>query len=111
MASIFDNHCRSLNNFSSAQWNIPIQFCQCLRRWHLLQKLPATAQREYLLVTQDQPSIERYVRQGDVWILSEAVGLEAFVSLESIDCVLSLREVYDKVVDDVVIDTEANQAT
>jgi Uma2 family endonuclease len=58
--------------------------------------------REYLLVTQDQPSIERYVRQGDVWILSEAVGLEAFVSLESIDCVLSLREVYDKVVDDVV---------
>ncbi len=31
--------------------------------------------REYLLVAQDQPNIERYVRQGDVWILSEAVGL------------------------------------
>jgi Uma2 family endonuclease len=56
--------------------------------------------REYLLVTQDQPSIERYQRQGDVWILSEAVGLEASVMLESIDCVLSLREVYDKVLDD-----------
>ena len=56
--------------------------------------------REYLLVTQDQPSIERYQRQGDVWILSEAVGLEASVTLESIDCVLSLREVYDKVLDD-----------
>jgi Uma2 family endonuclease len=56
--------------------------------------------REYLLVTQDQPSIERYVRQGDVWILTEAVGLEASVPLESIDCVLSLREVYDKVLDD-----------
>ena len=55
--------------------------------------------REYLLVTQDQPSIERYQRQGDVWILSEAVGLEASVTLESIDCVLSLREVYDKVLD------------
>lgn len=56
--------------------------------------------REYLLVTQDQPVIERYVRQGDVWILSEAVGLEATVPLESIDCVLSLREIYDKVLDD-----------
>jgi Uma2 family endonuclease len=56
--------------------------------------------REYLLVSQDQPIIERYVRQGDVWILTEAVGLEASVPLESIDCVLSLREVYDKVLDD-----------
>ncbi len=56
--------------------------------------------REYLLVAEDQPNIERYVRQGEVWILTEAVGLEASVPLESIDCVLSLREVYDKVLDD-----------
>ena len=58
--------------------------------------------REYILVVQDQPSMERYVRQGDVWILTEAEGLEASVPLESIDCVLSLREVYDKVLDDAV---------
>ena len=63
--------------------------------------------REYLLVSQDQPSIERYKRQGDVWILTEAVGLEASVPLESIDCVLSLREVYDKVLDDVGNNQEA----
>jgi Uma2 family endonuclease len=56
--------------------------------------------QEYLLVAQDQPSIERYVRQGAVWILSEAVGLAASIPLDSIDCVLSLREVYDKVLDD-----------
>ena len=56
--------------------------------------------REYLLVSQDHPSIERYLRQGDVWILTEAVGLEASVPLESIDCVLCLREIYDKVMDD-----------
>ena len=56
--------------------------------------------REYLLVAQDQPSIERYLRQGDVWILSEAVGLDAAMSLDSIACVLNLREVYDKVLDD-----------
>ncbi len=55
--------------------------------------------REYLLVMQDQPSIERYLRQGEVWVLSEALGLEASVLLESIDCQLSLLEVYDKVFD------------
>ncbi len=57
--------------------------------------------REYLLVAQDQPNIERYLRRGDVWILSEVLGIEASIALESIDCVLSLREVYDKVLDDV----------
>ena len=56
--------------------------------------------QEYLLVMQDQPSIERYLRQGDVWVLSEAVGLEASLLLQSIDCVLNLNEVYDKVVFD-----------
>ncbi len=55
---------------------------------------------EYLLVSQDQPSIERYLRQGDVWILTEAVELKATVPLDSINCVLSLSEVYDKVLDD-----------
>jgi Uma2 family endonuclease len=57
--------------------------------------------REYLLVSQDQPNIERYLRQGDVWILTEAVGLDASMPLESIECILSLREVYDKVLEDV----------
>jgi Uma2 family endonuclease len=68
-------------------------------------KIPSL--REYLLVAQDQPSIERYVRQGEVWILSEATGLEASVPLESIDCVLSLREVYDKVLDETGNNQEA----
>jgi len=49
---------------------------------------------------QDQPAIERYVRQGEVWVLSEALGLNAVLTLESIECVLSLREVYDKVLVD-----------
>jgi Uma2 family endonuclease len=56
--------------------------------------------REYLLVSQDEAIIERYIRQGDVWILTEALGLEASMPLESIGCVLDLREVYDKVLDD-----------
>lgn len=52
---------------------------------------------EYLLVSQDQPLIEHYVRQDDAWLLTEAAGLDASVRLESIDCMLRLDEVYDKV--------------
>ena len=46
--------------------------------------------REYLLViTLEQPIIERYLRQENVWVLTDAVGLEASVPLESIDCALT----------------------
>jgi len=51
-----------------------------------------------VLVTQDQPGIERYLRQGEVWIMSESLGLDASVPQESSQ--LSLREVYDKVCED-----------
>lgn len=53
--------------------------------------------REYLVVSQDQPRIERYARQDQGWILTETEGLEGVVKLEAIDCILALREVYDKV--------------
>lgn len=56
--------------------------------------------REYLLVAQDQPRIERYVRQDNGWLLTETAGLDATVSLEAIGCVLALREVYDKVLEE-----------
>jgi Uma2 family endonuclease len=55
--------------------------------------------REYLLVAQDQPNIERFIRRGDDWLLTEATGIEAIMPLESIEGMLSLREVYDKVLD------------
>ena len=55
--------------------------------------------REYLLITQEKPLIERYVRQEDsrFWTLSDAEGLEAGVELSSIGCLLALAEVYEKV--------------
>jgi Uma2 family endonuclease len=58
-------------------------------------KLPSL--REYLLVAQHTPWIERYVRQGEVWVLTEAEGLESSIAIESIGCTLALGEVYDKV--------------
>jgi Uma2 family endonuclease len=54
--------------------------------------------REYVLVAQDRPSVERYVRRGDgghEWVLSEATGRDAVLTLESVGpAVLSLAEVY-----------------
>lgn len=52
----------------------------------------------YLLVSQEEPKIERYARHGDKhWLLSEADELDASIELVSIDCVLALSDVYDKV--------------
>lgn len=53
---------------------------------------------EYVLVAQDGALIEHYVRQPNgAWLMSEAVGLDGVVRLESIGCDLRLIEVYDKV--------------
>lgn len=53
--------------------------------------------QEYLLVSQEQAHIERYIRQEDGWLLTEAKGMEASIELSSIGCALTLADVYDKV--------------
>lgn len=55
--------------------------------------------REYLLVAQDRPRIERFFRQqpGDEWSYALVSGLDAVLHLASLDCDLRLEEVYDKV--------------
>jgi Uma2 family endonuclease len=53
--------------------------------------------KEYWLIAQDKPLMERFVRQGDAWMLTVFEGLDAVAVLDSIDCSLALSEVYDKV--------------
>lgn len=54
--------------------------------------------QEYVLVSQNEARIEKYIRQGDgFWVLSEAVGVGSSITFESIDCPISLAEVYDKI--------------
>jgi Uma2 family endonuclease len=54
--------------------------------------------REYLLVAQDRPHVERYRRgERDEWILSEATGLDAAIPLSAIGCTLNLTDVYERV--------------
>src|SRR5439155_4743010 len=48
---------------------------------------------EYVLVSQDEPRIERFLRQGDVgWLMTQVTGLENHVRFESVSCEISLRE-------------------
>lgn len=53
--------------------------------------------REYVLVSQDSPHVERYVKRDEGWVLTDTDGLEATVRLESIGCELALSEIYDRV--------------
>ena len=52
---------------------------------------------DYVLVSQDAVRVERYVRQGEKWLLSEASPLTDTVSLASIQYMLVLEDIYDKV--------------
>lgn len=53
--------------------------------------------REYVLVVQDAPHVERFTRDADAWVLSEARGLDAVLELPSIGCALPLAELYERV--------------
>jgi Uma2 family endonuclease len=54
--------------------------------------------REYLLVSQDRPRVEQYLRQdGNLWLFKDVAGLDQVVALPSLECELALAEIYDKV--------------
>lgn len=54
--------------------------------------------QEYLLVAQDRPHVEHFLRQADGrWLFEETNRLDDSLALPSIGCALALREIYDKV--------------
>jgi Uma2 family endonuclease len=54
--------------------------------------------REIILVSQDTPHLEHYKRnEHHEWVLNDVSGLEAAVYCPSINCVLNLSDVYNKV--------------
>lgn len=53
--------------------------------------------REYVLVAQDRPLVERYVRTGELWTLSTISGLDDEVEFTSVGCTIPLREIYENV--------------
>jgi Uma2 family endonuclease len=53
---------------------------------------------DYVLVSQDKPVIEHFIRQDDnSWKVFTYIGLESSCPVESIECELKLSEVYDRI--------------
>jgi Uma2 family endonuclease len=53
---------------------------------------------EYLLVAQERPHVEHYVRQPDgSWLLQETNNLEDTIQLKSVPCSLRMADVYSKI--------------
>lgn len=54
--------------------------------------------QEYVLIAQDEPTIEHYARQADgQWLYALVEGLEATLTLPTVGCALALAEVYEQV--------------
>ncbi|WP_129633491.1 Uma2 family endonuclease [Candidatus Oscillochloris fontis] len=54
--------------------------------------------QDYILISQDDYRIEHYMRQeNNIWHLHEAIGLSAQIMIQSIECLLTLADVYEKV--------------
>jgi len=53
--------------------------------------------REFVLVSQHRPQVERYERRDDLWVLSDFTELEQRVELPSIGCTLTLGDIYERV--------------
>jgi len=54
--------------------------------------------REYLLISHDRPQVDHYLLGADgVWGLTGVEGLDAAIELPTINCRLTLADVYEKV--------------
>lgn len=54
--------------------------------------------REYVLVSQDEPHIERFVRQEDgSWSMNVVRGLDTMLELSAVGCQLPLKSIYQNV--------------
>jgi Uma2 family endonuclease len=54
--------------------------------------------QEYILISQDSPRVERFLRQeSGEWLFVEVLGLDGVLDLPSIGCKLALADVYRRV--------------
>jgi len=67
------------------------------KKFDLYRRIPSL--QEYVLIAQNEPRAVAYRRQADeIWVFSEAHGLDGNIHLHSVGCDLDLKEVYRKIV-------------
>ena len=52
---------------------------------------------DYVMLSQFQPFVEHYTRQGDQWVLTELTGLDAVLRLPLLGCEVPLTAIYERV--------------
>lgn len=53
---------------------------------------------DYILVSQDNPQVEHFIRQDDnSWKMFTYIGLDKICRIDSIECELKLSEIYDRI--------------
>lgn len=66
------------------------------RKFESYRTLPSL--EEYVLISQDRPRVERFLRQQDsAWLFVEVAGLQEAIALPSLGCRLSLEALYEGV--------------
>jgi Uma2 family endonuclease len=65
-------------------------------KFRMYRSLPSF--REYLLVAQDEPFVEKYSKQNQGWLLNDFYDLERSIFLESVKIELAMTEIYHGVV-------------
>jgi Uma2 family endonuclease len=53
--------------------------------------------REYVLVSQELMRVERFVRHGEDWVLTEISGLDGILRIDSLSCEIPLSDIYENV--------------
>ena len=62
---------------------------------------------DYILVSQDKPFVEHFIKQPDGnWIYKSYGAIEDVLSIETVECALSLREIYDRIEFEILPDDE-----
>lgn len=68
------------------------------RRDKLHEYLKIPTLKEYILISQDKPQLERYLRQDDInWLYTVLEGIDGKIELPSIGCVLQFSDIYRRV--------------
>ncbi len=66
------------------------------KKSHYYRAIPTL--QEYLLIAQDEPYIEHFVRySAHQWLFSEVTAAQESIHLVSIDCTLQLKDIYNKI--------------
>jgi Uma2 family endonuclease len=53
---------------------------------------------DYIPVSQDKPFVEHFFKQSDgKWLYQSFGSIDDFLKIETVDCELSLREIYDRI--------------